>query len=144
MTQMRIPLLFKCHFSVNIFVVSPIAHRVYAVCLLDPKEPHRFSRFTWCFLARIYQNWSNIWLVVCCFTSRSRIFHSYRDVIIAVKDCKIDTYALWAWRDLYSATPAVTRSYGFAVSSEGLRQFSGFLLQTRGNEDLFYPDSHGN
>ena len=46
----------------------------------------------------------------------------------------LGAYGLRAGRDLYRATPVVTRVLGFVVSSEG-RPFQ----QARDTQDLFYP-----
>jgi hypothetical protein len=61
------------------------------------------------------------WLIVYCFMSHSRIFHSYGDVIIAGEGLKkfrpmLGAQGLWAGRDLYRATPAVTRDPDFPIS----------------------------
>jgi hypothetical protein len=74
------------------------------------------------------------WLIICCFTSRSRIFHLYGDVIITGRDAKfrpmLSAHGLWAGRDLYHATPAVTRDLGFSGFIRRTAPFSCLLRYT--------------
>jgi hypothetical protein len=51
------------------------------------------------------------WLIIYYFTSRSRIFHYCR--WRAAKFRLLGAQGLWAGRDLYRVTPAVTRDIGF-------------------------------
>jgi hypothetical protein len=52
------------------------------------------------------------WLIIYSFTSRSRIFHLYRDVTISGEGLQnlglCSALRAWAGRDLYRAKPAVT------------------------------------
>ena len=51
----------------------------------------------------------------------------------------LDAYGLWAGRDLYRATPAVTRGLGFCSLVPRPPLFDRFLQQARDTQDLFYP-----
>jgi hypothetical protein len=71
------------------------------------------------------------------FTSRSRIFH----LIWRRHHCQwraakfrlmLGAQGLWAGRDLYRATPAVTRDLGFSGLIRRTAPFSRFLRYTRG------------
>ena len=69
------------------------------------------------------------WLIIYRFTSRSRIFHLYGDITIAGEGLQkfrpmLGAQGLWAGRDLYRATPAVTP----AVTRD--LGFSGFIRRT--------------
>jgi hypothetical protein len=85
-------------------------------------------------------------LIIYGCTSRSRIFHLCGDVTIAGEGLQkfrpmLSAQGLWAGRDLYRATPAVTRDLDFPVSSEG-PPHSVASYDTRGDvENLFYPGS---
>ena len=70
-----------------------------------------------------------IFVVSCllfCFCLR--IFRAYGDVILVGKGL-LDARGLCTRRDLYRATPAVTRTSVFGVSSEGPPLFSHLLRQ---------------
>jgi hypothetical protein len=60
------------------------------------------------------------WLIICCFSPHSWIFHLYRDVTIAGEGLQKWSicWALCAFvqrkRDLYRATPTTTRDLGFS------------------------------
>jgi hypothetical protein len=102
-----------------------------------------------------------LWTVI-FFTSRSRIFHWYREVIITGlfvlfivawaifqlssvchhywwKGCKIEAYARhsgpWADKDLYRASPAVTRDLGFTGLIRRTAPFSHLFCHTRGRRE---------
>jgi hypothetical protein len=82
------------------------------------------------------------WLIIYGFTSRWRIFH----FIWRRHQCRwraakfrplLGAQGLWAGRDFYCATPAVTRGLGFSGLIRRAVQFSR-LLRYRGDaEDLF-------
>jgi hypothetical protein len=73
------------------------------------------------------------WLIIYGFTSRSRIFHLYGDVTIAGEGLPMfGAQGLWAGRDLYHATPAVTRDLGFSSLIRRTAPFSRLLRHTRG------------
>jgi hypothetical protein len=82
------------------------------------------------------------WLIIYGFASLSRIFHLYGDVSIAGEGLQnlgpmLGAQGLWAERDLYGATPTVTRGLGFSGLIRLTDLFSR-LLDTRGDmEDLF-------
>jgi hypothetical protein len=57
------------------------------------------------------------WLIIYCFTSRLRIFHSYGDVAITGEG--LGAQGLWAGRDLYRATLLWHGVSVFPVSSKG-------------------------
>jgi hypothetical protein len=71
-----------------------------------------------------------IWLIIYGFTSRSRIFHLYGDITIAGEG--LQNLGLWAGRDLYHATPTVTRDLGFSGLILRTTPFSRLLRHTRG------------
>jgi hypothetical protein len=78
-------------------------------------------------------------LIIYGFTSHSRmsrwrIFHLYGDVTIAGEGLQnLGLYSgLWAGRDLYRATPAVTRDLGFSSLIRRTAPFSRLLRHTRG------------
>jgi hypothetical protein len=64
------------------------------------------------------------------------IFHLYGDVPLPVKGCKfrpmLGAQGLWAGRDLYRATPAVTRDPGLSGLIRRTAPFSRLLRHTRG------------
>jgi hypothetical protein len=66
------------------------------------------------------------WLIVYCFVSFSRIFHSCRDVTIVgegratIFRPMLSANSLRAGSDLYCATPAVTRDLGFCFDPPSL------------------------
>jgi hypothetical protein len=88
------------------------------------------------------------WLVNYCFTSCSRIFHLYGNVTITGEGLQnlgmLDAQGLWEGVDLYRATPTVTHTSVFLVSSEGPPHLiSSYDLQWD-VEDLYsYSDLHG-
>jgi hypothetical protein len=55
----------------------------------------------------------------------------------------LDAQGIWAERDLYRATPAVTRDLGFSGLIWRTAPFSRLLRHTRGVEIYFNPDPHG-
>jgi hypothetical protein len=75
------------------------------------------------------------WLIIYCFTSRSIIFHWYGDVTIAGEGLQnlgrpmLGAQGLWAGRDLYCATPALTRDLDF---SGLIRRAAPFSRHARG------------
>jgi hypothetical protein len=76
-------------------------------------------------------------LIVCGFTSCTRIFHFYGNVTIAGEGLQkfrpmLGAQGLWARRDLYRATPAVTRDLGFSGLIRKTAPFSRLLRHTRG------------
>ena len=84
----------------------------------------------------------------CCLTSNSRIFRSYwrRPQCWVTKFRPVfGIYGLWAGRDLYCVTPAVTRDLGFFQSrpNDSLHLIAIYdkcgILRT-----LFNPDPRGN
>jgi hypothetical protein len=82
--------------------------------------------------------WINDWLIIYCFTSRSRIFHFYGDVTITGKGlqnlglCS----ALRAFEQgrifKYRTTPAVTRGLSFSGLIRRTAPFHRLLRHTRG------------
>jgi hypothetical protein len=76
------------------------------------------------------------WLIIHGFTSRSRIFsliwrrHHCRWKAAKFRP-KLGAQGLWAGRDLYRATPAVTRDLGFSGLVRRTAPFSRLLLHTR-------------
>jgi hypothetical protein len=72
------------------------------------------------------------WLIIFGFTSHSRIFHLYGDVTIAKFRPMLGTQGLWVGRDLYRATPAVTRDLGFSGLIRRSAPFNRLLRHTRG------------
>ena len=64
---------------------------------------------TWYFDLKI--NRGSLWWLI---TSHSRIFHLYGDVTIAKLRPMHNSQDLWAGRDLYHATPAVTQGLSFS------------------------------
>jgi hypothetical protein len=77
------------------------------------------------------------WLIIYCFTSHSRIFHLYGDVTITGEGLQkfrptFVVQDLCAGRDLYRATPAVTRDLGFSGLIRRTAPFSRLLRHTWG------------
>jgi hypothetical protein len=75
------------------------------------------------------------WLIDCSFTSRSRIFHLRRHHCQwrAVKSSPmLGAQGLWAGRDLYHATPAVTQDLGFCYLIRRTVPFSRLLWHAWG------------
>jgi hypothetical protein len=70
-------------------------------------------------------------LIIYGFTSRSRMFYLYGDVTIAGEGL-LYAQGLWAGRDLYHATPVVTRGLGFSGLIRRTTSFSRLLRHTRG------------
>jgi hypothetical protein len=77
------------------------------------------------------------WLIIYCFTSRSRNF----SLIWRRHHCRwraakfrpmLGAQGLWAGRDLYCATPAVTRDLCFSGLIQRTAPFSRLLRHTRG------------
>jgi hypothetical protein len=55
------------------------------------------------------------WLITYCFVSRPRIFHLYEDVTITGNfRPMLGAKGLWVWRDIFHATPTMTRNLGFS------------------------------
>jgi hypothetical protein len=84
------------------------------------------------------------WLIIYGFTSRSRIFHLYGDVTIAGEGAAkfrpmFGAQGLWAGKDLYRTTPAVTRDLGFSGLIRRTAPFSRLLRHTIYSN----PDPHG-
>jgi hypothetical protein len=80
-------------------------------------------------------------LIAYCFTSCSGIFHSYGDVTIAIAKFRpmLGAQGLWTGRDLYRATPTVTRGLGFSCLFRRTAPLS-HSYDTQGDaEDLFLP-----
>jgi hypothetical protein len=78
-----------------------------------------------------------VWLIIYCFTSRSRIFHLHGDVTIAGEGLQnlgllLGAQGLWAGRNLYRATPAVTRDLGFSGLIRRTASFSRLLRHAWG------------
>jgi hypothetical protein len=76
-------------------------------------------------------------MIIYGFKSRSRIFHLYGDVTIAGDGMQnyrpmLGAQGLRAGRDLYCATPAVTRDLGFSGLIRRTDPFSSLLRHTRG------------
>jgi hypothetical protein len=71
------------------------------------------------------------WLIIYGFTSRSRIFHHcwWRAAKFRLM---LGAQGLWAGRDLYRATSAVTRDLSFSCLIRRTAPFSCFLRHTRG------------
>jgi hypothetical protein len=88
------------------------------------------------------------WLIDWLFTvlRPAQEYFTYGDVATADEGLQnlgqlSGAQGLWAGRDLYRATPAVTRDLIFLVSSEG-PPLSVISYDTQGEmEDLFYPGS---
>jgi hypothetical protein len=77
------------------------------------------------------------WLIIYGFTSRSRIFHLYGDITITGEGLQnlglcSALRAFWAGRDLYRATPAVTRDLGFPGLVRRSAPFSRLVRHTKG------------
>jgi hypothetical protein len=73
------------------------------------------------------------WLIIYGFTSRSLIWRRHHCRWRAAKfRPMLGTQGLWAGRDLYRATPAVTRDLGFSGLIRRTAQFSRLLRHTRG------------
>jgi hypothetical protein len=77
-----------------------------------------------------------VWLILYCFTSRSRIFqliwcHHFRWRAPKIRPM-LDAHGLWAGWDFYRATPAVTRGLGFPSLIRRTTPFGRLLRQTRG------------
>jgi hypothetical protein len=78
----------------------------------------------------ILYNWLIDWLIIYGFTARSRIFHLYGDVTISDEGVQnlglclalirpmLGAQSLRAGRDLYRATPAMTRDLSFYMGGE--------------------------
>ena len=90
----------------------------------------------WCNNCRDNE-WLIDWLIIHCFTSRSRIFHLYGDVTITgegLQNLGLCS-ALRAFEQggiFYRATPAVTRGLGFSGLIRRTAPFSRLLRHTRG------------
>ena len=73
-------------------------------------------------------------------------FHSYIDVNFTGKGGKIrpllGSYGLWAGRDLYRATPALTRGLGFCGLVRRTVPLPWLVQQERATADLLEPGSH--
>jgi hypothetical protein len=81
------------------------------------------------------------WLIDCLlFTSCSRIFHLYCQWRAAQFRPMLGAQSLWAGRDPYRATQAVTRDLGFSVLIRKTAPFSRLLYDTHGGVEL---DPHG-
>jgi hypothetical protein len=96
------------------------------VASLSPAEWSVHSRYT------CGKGWLIDWLIICCFTSRSRIFHLYGRWRASKFRPMLSAQGLWAGRDLYRATPAVTRDLGFSGLIRRTAPFSRLLRHTRG------------
>jgi hypothetical protein len=72
------------------------------------------------------------WLIIYGFTSRSRIFHICRRHRATKFRPMLGAQGLWAGRDLYRATPAVTRGLGFSGLIRRNAPFSRLLRHPRG------------
>jgi hypothetical protein len=127
-------------------ILTPLKHLVSNVLLCPFSDLFFFStgHTDWLiFLNYVISYMYNIlrfnridWLIGYCLTSRSRMFHLYGDVTITgegLKKCwpMLGTHGLWAGRDLYRATPAVTRDLGFSGLIRRTAPFSRLLRHTR-------------
>jgi hypothetical protein len=82
-----------------------------------------------------------------CFTSRPRIFHIWRRHHYWWKAPKfkhmIGAQGLWAGRNLYRATPAVTRGFGFSGLIRRTASVQSPLMTHKGAWRIYsYPDPH--
>jgi hypothetical protein len=98
-------------------------------------------------VGRIGQKPTTDWLIIYYFTSRSRILLIWRCHHSRWRAAKFrfmfGAESLWAGRDLYRATPTVTRDFGFLVSSEGPRFCRLYKTGMGTRRTNFNPDLRG-